>query len=180
MVNKDKKFIINEGRAITNGKFAYGGFPRILSEENNGATDRFQDSPDQGQKNVATQPNDAEEPITWEFEDKAWRYPSKSFMEVFQKASVAEDAMAKAWREAKDKFGPIHAEKQFVGTPQHIAMLKELEDARKAVRAHPHHAEFQRGHPSTRRGPMTPEERSDFIMGRNPITHRARGDWTGD
>jgi hypothetical protein len=34
MVNKDKKFIINEGRAITNGKFAYGGFPRILKESN--------------------------------------------------------------------------------------------------------------------------------------------------
>lgn len=55
MVNKDKKFIINEGRAITNGKFAYGGFPRILSEEG-GATEAFRDD---NQGDVATRPGEA-------------------------------------------------------------------------------------------------------------------------
>lgn len=55
MVNKDKKFIINEGRAITNGKFAYGGFPRILSEEG-GATESFRDD---NLGDVATRPGEA-------------------------------------------------------------------------------------------------------------------------
>jgi hypothetical protein len=52
MVNREKKFIINEGRAITNGKFAYGGFPRVINE-NDGVTSNFQ-------KGVATAPDDEE------------------------------------------------------------------------------------------------------------------------
>lgn len=47
--------ILNEGRAITNGKFAYGGFPRILNEEG-GAVEAFRDDTPDDQ---ATKPNEA-------------------------------------------------------------------------------------------------------------------------
>jgi hypothetical protein len=40
MVNKDKKVLLNEGRQVTNGSFSYGGFPRLLNE-NQGEIDPF-------------------------------------------------------------------------------------------------------------------------------------------
>lgn len=61
MVNKDKKFLINEGRQITNGNIFYGGFPRVLKEQGEGATKQFEDNPldpsEAGTTPVATQPD---------------------------------------------------------------------------------------------------------------------------
>ena len=55
-----KKKSINEGYAITDGNIFYGGFPKKLNETNQGATERFNDSGDTGQINVATLPDDKE------------------------------------------------------------------------------------------------------------------------
>lgn len=61
MVNKDKKFIINEGRQITNGNIFYGGFPRVLKEQEEGVVKKFEDNPldssEKGTIPVATQPD---------------------------------------------------------------------------------------------------------------------------
>ena len=131
MVNKDKKFIINEGRAITNGKFAYGGFPRILSEENNSATDRFQDSPNQGQVDVATKPNEEED---LRADMSGLRYPDAEYKKLHQ---VMADAFIEQGRASSRSYGKL------LNPQAYEAATAAFEAAKKAVEAHPRHKEFK-------------------------------------
>jgi hypothetical protein len=91
MVNKDKKFLINEGRAISNGKYAYGGFPRVLNEtkepevDHRNATNRFNDGVDlPGDEHIATHPDELWKDPT--LIHKGYRYPSKELLALAQAA----------------------------------------------------------------------------------------------
>ncbi len=128
MVNKDKKFIINEGRAITNGKFSYGGFPRILNEEG-GATSNFQ-------RGVATQPDDQENLTASEF---GLQYPSSGYAKLARAFESAMDTARRAGYKIQgfqNKNAPIEHHEAFAAA-QEAAMA-----AKAALEAHPEHAEF--------------------------------------
>jgi hypothetical protein len=58
----EKKKMIKEGREIHGGIMNYGGFPRVIRE--NAVTQDFQDSPNDGQRDVATLRNDQEDYIS--------------------------------------------------------------------------------------------------------------------
>jgi hypothetical protein len=160
MVNKDKKFLINEGRAITNGKFAYGGFPRVINEAE-AATKAFQDSPEQGQKNVATKPNSEEETITWTAEAGGSRLPSESYKKAYLAYREAGKNIGAAHEAARTQYGPNYMERtKFMQQPAVIELKKKLDASEETLKAHPHYAEHQLGHPETRMAKLTPEEAS--------------------
>jgi len=136
MVNKDKKFIINEGRAITNGKFAYGGFPRILNEENNSVTDQFQDSPKDGQVNVATKPNSQESLVA---DPLGLNYPSSDYAKLaraLESALTAERQAGYRIQGHQNRNAPQEAHAAFA------AAKAAREAAQRAIEAHPEHAAF--------------------------------------
>lgn len=151
MVNKDKKVIVNEGREITNGKLSFGGFPRIIKE--NGVVSQFNDSDDKpgsGDEKIATH-QDESEPITWKFTHKGQDYPSQTMVD-FQKSLDEIGGKLKAAHETfKSKYGPVHYEKHMMADPAASALVKEWQSVGDAMRAHPHHAELVKGHPSKRR-----------------------------
>jgi hypothetical protein len=164
MVHKDKKFIINEGRAISNGKFAYGGFPRVLNEE--GVTKEFEDAPSQVQKNVATLRNDQEETLHVPGM-LGLMYPSKEYKAVasaetsaYDKAKELQQSLSRARHSAylahmQGNYGKgaghsaaRSAAFQYEHDP---AALKQAEEAsakaielRKQRESHPHHGAFMK------------------------------------
>jgi hypothetical protein len=163
MVNKDKKSVINEGRQVTSGKFLFGGFPRILNEAE-AATQAFQDSPEQGQKNVATLSNSQEEDL-YVPGAMGLRYPSKEYKSVAQTADEAHGIASNLNKElskAKQSAYLQHMQGhygrgskhtaaralsfQHAGNPEMVqnaqqasAMAKEL---REKQYSHPHHEAF--------------------------------------
>lgn len=165
MVNKDKKFLINEGRAISNGNFAYGGFPRVITEAE-AATHAFQDSADQGQKNVATKRNEEEENL-YVPGALGLRYPSAEYKGVASAATAAEEEASKlhkALSSAKHSAYLQHMQGHYGKGAKHSAarsqafqftadpeMIKQAETAsakaeelKKQREAHPHHADFMK------------------------------------
>lgn len=120
MVNRDKKFIINEGRAITNGKFAYGGFPRILNEEG-GATEAYRDD---NLGDVATRPYEA---LRKEFSDLHAAYKTiETQFNRLQPFGPEQEALKPAFLEARKKMDT--ALKAMDAHPEHVP-----EDPRKAA-----------------------------------------------
>lgn len=56
-----KKKMVNEGYTVTDGNLFYGGFPRIMNEENGGVVGQFNDGDDKpGEPKIATM-SDAQE-----------------------------------------------------------------------------------------------------------------------
>ena len=65
VVSKKKKKVLKEGTQISDGKFVYGGFPRVLKEE--GVVNQFNDADDKpGEPSVATQPDMVELLGSWD------------------------------------------------------------------------------------------------------------------
>lgn len=164
MVHKDKKFLINEGRAISNGKFAYGGFPRVINEAE-AATKAFQDSPSQGQVNVATKSNEEEDLYVPGM--LGLRYPSSEYKAVASVATSAEDeakALHQAMSRAKHSAYLQHMQGHYGKGAKHSAarsqsfqyshdpeMVKKAEEAsakavelRKQRETHPEHEAFMK------------------------------------
>jgi hypothetical protein len=126
MVNRDKKFLINEGRAITNGNFAYGGFPRILNEEEQPATTAFRDSVTDPNPNVATQTNQQEGDSVEDLH-AAWDKASKASFNFNADMNILDK---------KAKMEAIRAARQM---PKGRARNKSEFDARTVT--HPHSEE---------------------------------------
>jgi hypothetical protein len=175
MVNKYKKMLINEGRAISNGKFAYGGFPRIINEAE-AVTHAFQDSPDQNQQNVATLRNDQEDPITWQFVHNGFEYPSQTMVDFQKQLDTIGAKLKPAHEKFREQYGPVHAEKHMMGDPEVSALMRQWKEVGSAMRAHPHHKELVLGHPAKRRE-LTGEEQQELRGYGAPGTGSR---WTGD
>jgi hypothetical protein len=169
----EKKKMIKEGREIHGGIMNYGGFPRVIRE--NAVTQDFQDSPNDGQINVATKPNDEE--ITWNAKAYGTPYPSQSFADVASAAIAAGDVVGKLHDKARTAMGPNYQERGFLQDPAFLAAREQQLAAQEAMKAHPHYGEAQRGHPSTRRGPLTPDEQTE-LRGYGIPGSGSR--WTGD
>ena len=165
--------MIKEGREIHGGIMNYGGFPRVIRE--NAVTQDFQDSPNDGQINVATKPNDEE--ITWTAKAYGTPYPSQSFADVASAAIAAGDVVGKLHDKARTAMGPNYQERGFLNDPAFLAAREQQLAAQEAMKAHPHYEEAQRGHPSTRRGPLTPDEQTE-LRGYGIPGSGSR--WTGD
>ena len=120
MVNKDKKVLINEGRQITNGKFVYGGFPRILSEEGRGATDAFKDD---NLGDVATKPNESEE---------------------YKKLYSAYEAAGKAERMAQMNIAGTNVKHSPEAVKAHKDAMAARLAAQAAMESHPYHKTFMK------------------------------------
>jgi len=169
----EKKKVIKEGREIHGGIMNYGGFPRVINE--NGVTKDFEDSPSQGQKDVATLTNDEE--ITWNAKAYGTPYPSESFADAASAAIAAGDAVGKLHDTARTAMGPNYQQRGFLQDPTFLAAREQQLKAEAAMRAHPHYEEAQKGHPSTRRGPLTADEQTE-LRGYGLPGSGSR--WTGD
>ena len=170
----EKKKVIKEGREVHGGIMNYGGFPRVL-KENQAVTQAFQDSPDDNQKNVATLKNDEE--ITWNEKAYGTPYPSKSFADAASAAIAAGDVVGKLHDKARTAMGPNYQQRGFLQDPAFLAARNKQLAAEAAMKEHPHYGEAQKGHPSTRRPPLTDEEKTT-MRGYGMPGSGAR--WTGD
>jgi len=175
MIDRTKLNQLNEGRQVAGGRFMYGGFPKVLKEQNGGAVEANRDD---NLGDVAITPNEAD-PITWEFEHRGYSYPSKSMLEIAKAKDIIGDELSKTHEKFRSQYGPVHYEKHMMADPQAAGLVKQWQELGNAERAHPHYAELVRGHPSKRGPGMTPQEQSDLIMGRDTYQYRKTG-WTGD
>jgi len=121
VVSKKKKKELNEGRAVSDGVFVYGGFPRkdILSE-GDGAVNQFNDSDDaaqanQGENPIATRPDAHEIPLA-ELQKQLEKMQSD-----FNEAEFELSDRESRW--SRTQAGRTHAEK-----------IRQMEDL---VRNHP-------------------------------------------
>lgn len=160
-----KKKTLKEGRIIGDESFTYGGFPRVLNEAQ-AATHAFQDSPEQGQTNVATKSNEEEEDL-YVPHGMGLRYPSAEYKGVASAATAAEEEASKlhkAMSSAKHSAylqhmqghygkGAKHSAArsqsfQFTADPemtkQAQAASAKAEELKKQREAHPHHADFMK------------------------------------
>jgi hypothetical protein len=122
----EKKKVIKEGREVHGGIMNYGGFPRVL-KENQAVTQVFQDSPDDNQKNVATLRNDQEVDL-YVKGGMGLRYPSADYAKLGHEAYDLQTGQFEAQR-----IGD-RATVTDIGRKR-AALLKQMQ-------AHPHHATF--------------------------------------
>lgn len=156
-----KKKNLKEGTVIGNDMMHYGGFPRLLRETNEGAVNAYQDSPSQGQLNVATKRNDEEIPWSEKLSVYGTPVPSRSFGSAFGSYRSIEDVMRKGFERDRTMFGGRGAAGRpggFEGSQEHKKLLGDWRAAETAMRAHPHYGEFSMGHPSQRMAKLSPEE----------------------
>jgi hypothetical protein len=115
--------------------------------------------------------------ITWNAKAYGTPYPSESFAAAASAAIAAGDAVGKLHATARTAMGPNYQERGFLKDPAFLAAREKQLAAEAAMKAHPHYGEAQKGHPSTRRGPLTNEEqiklRGYGLPGEGPR-------WTGD
>lgn len=170
----EKKKMIKEGREVHGGIMNYGGFPRVVKLNEGGVVDQFNDGNDKpGDEQVATHPDK----ITWNETAYGTPYPSKSFAAVASAAIAAGDAVGKLHDTARTAMGPNYQQRGFLQDPAFLAAREQQLAAEKAMKEHPHYGEAQKGHPSTRRGPLTDEERTE-MRGYGMPGSGSR--WTGD
>lgn len=172
----EKKKMIKEGREVHGGIMNYGGFPRVVKLNEGGVVNQFNDADDKPgdeDEQVATHPDE----ITWNENAYGTPYPSKSFAAAASAAIAAGDVVGKLHDKARTAMGPNYQQRGFLQDPAFLAARKQQLAAEAAMRAHPHHGEYQKGHPSTRRGPLTDEERTE-MRGYGMPGSGSR--WTGD
>jgi hypothetical protein len=126
MKNFKNKRIIKEGTNITDGNYTFGGFPRILNENN--ATKRFNDADDTGGEKIATHPDEAVD--LYVKGGMGLRYPSAEYAKMGHQAydlqTAQFEAMKKGDRTTVTDIGRKRA-----------AILKQMQ-------SHPHHADFMK------------------------------------
>jgi hypothetical protein len=158
MVHKDKKFLINEGRAITNGKFAYGGFPRIINEEGNGATDQFRDD---NLGDVATRRGDANPHAGKSFEQLQKEYRDAVAADLAARTNLPTPKTAAEEAEQRAKMAATYKavqeiEKPYKAHPQYVPPKLDAPDTHKIDTDDIVAASFGRRVPS---GLESPEQR---------------------
>jgi hypothetical protein len=121
----EKKKMIKEGREVHGGIMNYGGFPRVIKE--NAVTKDFQDSSEDGQVNVATQPNDQEVDL-YVKGGMGLRYPSADYARLGHQAYDLQTTQFEAQKKGD------RATVADIGR-QRAAILKQMQ-------AHPHHETF--------------------------------------
>lgn len=142
LVDKKKKEKLDEGRVIGGGKFLYGGFPRVLNEQE--VVDQFNDGDDGQGPATAT---DAQEEVLWsnpKLVYRGYRYPSTALMGLAQTADTLQGQYLSQRAKNKD----------FEGSAQGKQLGGELDAARMALYSHPHWNEFRKGSPEKRNAPM--------------------------
>lgn len=184
-----KKGVLKEGREFSTGNIVYGGFPRILKESQESylvpvqSTQNSGALPPQKPTNLSPMDNngngihDTLDAITWNAKAYGTPYPSESFAAAASAAIAAGDVVGKLHDTARTAMGPNYQQKGFLQDPAFLAAREKQLAAQAAMRAHPHYEEAQKGHPSTRRGPLTPAEQS-ALRGYGEPGSGSR--WTGD
>lgn len=167
-----KKGVLKEGREFSTGNIVYGGFPRVMNESSGSYLDPIQSTPNSGavppQKPTNLSPMDGNsngihdtlDAITWNAKAYGTPYPSESFAAAASAAIAAGDAVGKLHATARTAMGPNYQQRGFLQDPAFLAAREKQLAAEAAMKAHPHYGEAQKGHPSTRRGPLTDEERT--------------------
>jgi hypothetical protein len=158
-----KKKNLKEGTVIGNDIMHYGGFPRLLKENNRGAVNAFNDADDMNPRDekIATHPDT----ITWTAEFQGTKYPSQSYANLAAKARTFGEQLSSAHERARSQFGPNYMQRtNFMQQPETISLLQQRNAAEEAVKRHPHFAEAQKGHPSTRMAALSKEERDLFEL----------------
>jgi CubicO group peptidase (beta-lactamase class C family) len=105
----EKKKVIKEGREIHGGIMNYGGFPRVINE--NGVTQAFQDSPSDGQVNVATRTNNEEDYIS-EKDYFAGVQSTTDEMAKLRKSSLSKEEKLKAHSVLQDKLNSLRSRRR--------------------------------------------------------------------
>jgi hypothetical protein len=161
-MNKKKKNL-KEGTVVGNDMMHYGGFPRILKENNGGVVNAFNDADDMDPRDekIATHPD----AITWTAEFKGTKYPSQSYAKLAAQARTVGEQLVSAHERARSQFGPNYMQRaNFMQQPETISLLQQRNAAEEAVKKHPHFAEAQKGHPSTRMADLSKEEKDLFEL----------------
>lgn len=172
-VDPSKAKLLNEGRRVGSKFFNYGGFPRVSKLNENGEVSRYNDADDKGGEQIATEPDE----ITWNAKSGGTPYPSESFSAAASAARSAGDVVGKLHDTARSAMGPNYQQRGFLQDPAFLSAREKQLAAEAAMKAHPHYGEAQKGHPSTRTGPLTPAEQSE-LRGYGMPGSGSR--WTGD
>jgi hypothetical protein len=106
--------------------------------------------------------HDTLDAITWNAKAYGTPYPSESFAAAASAAIAAGDAVGKLHATARTAMGPNYQQRGFLQDPAFLAAREKQLAAEAAMKAHPHYGEAQKGHPSTRRGPLTDEEKTEM------------------
>jgi hypothetical protein len=125
---KNNKVSINEGRNVTDGKFTFGGFPKVSKLNENNATKRFNDADDTGGEKIATQPD--EEVDLYVKGGMGLRYPSAEYAKMGHEAYDLQTAQFEAQKKGDRVTVADIARKR-------AAILKQMQ-------SHPHHADFMK------------------------------------
>ena len=184
-----KKGVLKEGREFSTGNIVYGGFPKVMNENqesylvpsqsihNSGALSPQKPTNLSPMDNNGNGIHDTLDAITWNAKAYGTPYPSESFAAAASAAIAAGDVVGKLHDKARTAMGPNYQQKGFLQDPTFLAAREKQLAAEAAMKAHPHYAEAQKGHPSTRRGPLTPAEQS-ALRGYGEPGSGSR--WTGD
>lgn len=172
-VDPAKAKLLNEGRRVGSKFFNYGGFPRVSKLNENGVVGQYNDADDKGGEQVATEPDE----ITWDTTWGGTSYPSKSYASAAAAARTAGDEVVKLHDKARSAMGPNYQQRGFLQDPSFLSARQVALKAEEEMKKHPHYGEAQKGHPSTRRGPLTPAEQSE-LRGYGEPGSGSR--WTGD
>jgi hypothetical protein len=105
----EKKKVIKEGREIHGGIMNYGGFPRVINE--NGVTQAFQDSPSDGQVNVATRTNNEEDYIS-EKDYFAGVQSTTDEMAKLRKSSLSQEEKLKAHSVLQNQLNSLRSRRR--------------------------------------------------------------------
>lgn len=125
-----------------------------LKKLNENVTRMFNDADDSdlNDEKIATQPD----AITWNGD-----YPSESYKTVALAARDIGDQLLGMHRQYEIKHGRNYMQRaNFMQQPEVVDLLRKRAAAQKAVEAHPHHAEAQKGNPSRRMAQLSPQEQA--------------------
>ena len=184
-----KKGVLKEGREFSTGNIVYGGFPRVMNESQAAYLDPAQPNQNSGVLPLQNPTNlspmdgngngihDTLDSITWDIKSGGTIYPSRSFANVAMAARNAGDEVGKLHERARTAMGPNYQQRGFLQDSAFLSAREKQLAAEAAMKSHPHYGEAQKGHPSTRRGPLTDEERTE-MRGYGMPGSGSR--WTGD
>jgi hypothetical protein len=172
MIERNKKYLINEGRHVKGGAIYYGGFPRLLNEE--GVVSQFNDSDDKDPKDekTATTPDFGElDPIDWGAghtiewgEGVKIPVPSAHLARILTASNIAGTEHFRA-KEAFELAPPYHFRQRrpgFEGTEEGKRLGARKQQLWNILRVHPHYEEYRKGHPETRFDLSDPADREAF------------------
>jgi len=128
-----------------------------------GVVGQFNDADDTSptDERIATHPDT----ITWNAEFEGTKYPSQSYAELAGRARTLGRQLSSAHELARSQFGPNYMQSaNFMQQPKTISLLQQRNAAEEAVKKHPHFAEAQKGHPSTRMADLSKEEKDLFEL----------------